>query len=196
MSQARDANTCYYLFADLNSGDGSVWKTTEGGSIWTKKSTTQFNGSWADFIHLFSQNNCLVLGDPVNGYFDIQISQDGGDTWTRVPQANIPAKLPVESGIGGISYSAIGNTICFATSAGRCFKSVDGGNNWTAVMVEPGTVHQIWQVCFIGFAVIYGSLSPIDSHRAFSHGMNTANFSVSSYPALKADAFPVRCLQD
>lgn len=66
---------------------------------------------------------------------------DGGSTWTRVPQANIPAKLPVESGTGGKSYSAIGNTIWFASSAGRCFKSVDGGNNWTAVMVEPGTVH-------------------------------------------------------
>ena len=96
-----DANTCYYLFADLNSGGGSVWKTTDGGSTWTKKTTTQFNGSWADFIHLFSQNNCLALGDPSSGYFNIQISQDGGDTWTRVPQANIPAKLAVESGIGG-----------------------------------------------------------------------------------------------
>lgn len=145
---AWDDNTCYYLFADLNSGGGSVWKTTDGGATWTKKTTTQFNGSWADFIHLFSQNNCLALGDPSSGYFNIQISQDGGATWTRVPQANIPAKLAVESGIGGKSYSAIGNTIWFASSAGRCFKSVDGGNNWTAVMVEPGTDHQIWQVCF------------------------------------------------
>jgi photosystem II stability/assembly factor-like uncharacterized protein len=132
---AWDDNTCYYLFADLNSGGGSVWKTTDGGATWTKKTTTQFNGSWADFIHLFSQNNCLALGDPSSGYFNIQISQDGGATWTRVPQANIPAKLAVESGIGGKSYSAIGNTIWFASSAGRCFKSVDGGNNWTAVMV-------------------------------------------------------------
>lgn len=146
--QAWDANTCYYLLTDLNTGGGSVWKTTDGGSTWTKKTTTQFNGGFADFIHLFSQNNCLALGDPVGGYFDIQISQDGGDTWSRVPQANIPAKLTNESGIGGKSFSAIGNTIWFASSAGRCFKSVDGGNNWTVVMVEPGAAFAVWQVCF------------------------------------------------
>lgn len=146
---AWDANTCYYLFADINTGGGSLWKTTDGGSTWTKKTTTQFTGSFADFIHLFSQNNLLVLGDPVGGYFDIQISNDGGDTWSRVPQANIPAKLAVESGIGGKESSCvIGNTIWFASSGGRCFKSVDGGNNWTAVMVKPNTVHQMWSVCF------------------------------------------------
>jgi len=47
-----------------------------------------------------------------------------------------------------------------------------------------------------GFAVIFWSSSPIDAVRAWSHGMNGINFSVSSYPALKADAFPVRCLRD
>lgn len=146
---AWDVNTCYYLFADINTGGGSLWKTTDGGSTWTKKTTNQFNGSFADFLHLFSQNNLLVLGDPVNGYFDIQLSQDGGDTWSRVPQANIPAPLAVESGIGGKESSCvIGNTIWFASSGGRCFKSSDGGNNWTAVLIEPNTVHQMWSVCF------------------------------------------------
>ena len=146
---AWDANTCYYLMADLGVGGGSVWKTTDGGTSWTKKTTTQFNNGFPDFIHLFSANDGLVLGDPVGGYFDIQITHDGGDTWTRVPQANIPAPLTVESGIGGKESSCvIGNTIWFASSGGRCFKSTDGGNHWTAVLIEPNTVHQMWSVCF------------------------------------------------
>lgn len=46
------------------------------------------------------------------------------------------------------------------------------------------------------FAVIFWSSTTVDATRAWSHGMNGINFSVSSYPAMKADAFPVRCLQD
>jgi len=59
-----------------------------------------------------------------------------------------------------------------------------------------GALYQntIWS--FAGFAVLFWSSTPVDATRAWSHGMNGINFSVSSYPALKADAFPVRCLRD
>ena len=59
-----------------------------------------------------------------------------------------------------------------------------------------GVLYQntIWS--FTGFAVIFWSSTPVDTTRAWSHGMNGINFSVSSYPALKADAFPVRCVRD
>ena len=59
-----------------------------------------------------------------------------------------------------------------------------------------GVLYQnsIWG--FTGFAVIYWSSTPINTTRAWSHGMNTVSFSVSSYPALKADAFPARCVRD
>ncbi len=59
-----------------------------------------------------------------------------------------------------------------------------------------GVLYQNATWSFTGFAVIYWSSSPIDAIRAWSHGMNTVSFSVSSYPALKADAFPVRCVRD
>ncbi len=59
-----------------------------------------------------------------------------------------------------------------------------------------GVLYQntIWS--FANFAVLFWSSTPVDATRAWSHGMNGINFSVSSYPALKADAFPVRCLRD
>jgi len=59
-----------------------------------------------------------------------------------------------------------------------------------------GVLYQntIWS--FADFAVLFWSSTPVDATRAWSHGMNGINFSVSSYPALKADAFPVRCLRD
>ncbi len=59
-----------------------------------------------------------------------------------------------------------------------------------------GVLYQntIWS--FADFAVLFWSSTPVDATRAWSHGMNDINFSVSSYPALKADAFPVRCVRD
>ncbi|NCA76707.1 MAG: hypothetical protein EOM90_10250, partial [Alphaproteobacteria bacterium] len=59
-----------------------------------------------------------------------------------------------------------------------------------------GVLYQntIWS--FAEFAVLFWSSTPVDATRAWSHGMNGINFSVSSYPALKADAFPVRCVRD
>ena len=59
-----------------------------------------------------------------------------------------------------------------------------------------GVLYQntIWS--FADFAVLFWSSTPVDATRAWSYGMNGINFSVSSYPAMKADAFPVRCVRD
>ncbi len=145
--EAGDENNCYYMVADLNTGGGSVWKTTDGGINWANKTTTEFAGSFGDFIHLFGQDTLIALGDPAGGYYDIQISTNGGNTWTRVPQANIPSIITGEAALGGKSFACIGNTIWFGSSLGRCFKSVDKGLHWTVSNVQAGTFG-LWTVCF------------------------------------------------
>ncbi|HNW73705.1 MAG TPA: FISUMP domain-containing protein, partial [Bacteroidales bacterium] len=59
-----------------------------------------------------------------------------------------------------------------------------------------GVLYQntIWS--YADFAALFWSSTPVDATCAWSHGMNGINFSVSSYPAMKADAFPVRCVRD
>ena len=49
---------------------------------------------------------------------------------------------------------------------------------------------------FEGFATLFWSSTSWSTTKAISHGMNTYNFSVSFYPASRANAFPVRCLRD
>ncbi len=46
------------------------------------------------------------------------------------------------------------------------------------------------------FATILWSSTPSGSDRALAHGMNTWNFSVSLYPALRSNGFGVRCVKD
>ena len=148
--EALDANTCYYVFLNQAAGGGQIWKTTDGGTTWTKKTTIQFAGGDPDFIHIFSQDTLIAVGDPTSGYFEVQLSNDGGNTWTRVPQSNLPPIInSQEMGGTGKSFGAIGSTIWFGTSMGRCFKSVDRGNHWSvSVISSDTTTFGWWNICF------------------------------------------------
>jgi uncharacterized protein (TIGR02145 family) len=46
------------------------------------------------------------------------------------------------------------------------------------------------------FATLLWSSTPSGSDRALAHGMNTRNYSVSLYPALRSNGFGVRCVKD
>ncbi len=136
---AVDANTCFYVFTDNSSG-GSVWKTIDGGSSWTNKTTTQFTeaGAYADFYAAFDANNGVAVGDPTLGYFEIQRTTDGGDTWTRIDSALIPAIYAGEWGAAN-EFSMVGDNVWFPSLIdngsgfydARCFKSSDRGAHWT-----------------------------------------------------------------
>jgi len=141
-----DSNTCFFVFTDLNTAGGSIWKTTDGGSTWSGLTTTQFEGGFANFFHAFTADTGVAMGDPTEGYFEIQLTYDGGANWTRLPAENIPAPLPGEYSFGDM-YSAVGNSIWFATNKGRCFKSTDRGQNWTVTQVAPLSEVE-FNVCF------------------------------------------------
>jgi hypothetical protein len=145
---ALDANTCFYVFTDNYAG-GSVWKTTDGGSSWTNKTTTQFTepGAYADFYAAFDANTGVAVGDPTLGYFEIQRTTDGGNTWTRVDSAMIPAIYPGEWGAAN-AFSVVGDNIWFPSLIddgtgfynARCFKSSDRGIHWTVSPVIAGNL--------------------------------------------------------
>jgi photosystem II stability/assembly factor-like uncharacterized protein len=106
-------------------------KTTDGGLTWT-----ELNVGWSaaafsfpDVIHAFSANELFVMGDPIDGEFEIYNSVDAGVTWTRVDSANIPDPEPGEYGFIGV-VDVVGNEIWFGTSTGRVYHSADKGYTW------------------------------------------------------------------
>jgi len=141
-----DSNTCFYVFTDATMGGGSIWKTTDQGDTWTNLTTTQFSGGFANFYHPFTADTGVAMGDPVDGYFEIQVTCDGGATWQRVPESQIPPPLTGEYGFTDC-YSAVGNSVWFTTSKGRCYRSTDRGLNWAVTQVFVAD-DEMFNVCF------------------------------------------------
>mgnify|MGYP001422078576 CR=1 FL=1 len=123
------------LWGNTTGGNG-IFRTNDGGLTWAAQPTALFSGSSAfpNTVYFWDENNGLCMGDPNGGYFEFYTTSDGGETWIRVPQANIPAPASGEySYNGGKDYDVVGNTIWFGTNKGNVFKSTDRGLNWTSV---------------------------------------------------------------
>jgi hypothetical protein len=164
-----NAAQCYYV--TNNTSVSAIWRTKNGGNSWENITPNQFIGGWANFYFGATADTGIAGGDPANGYWEIQLTADGGNTWTRVPSANIPAPLNMEFGIGH-GYSAFGNHIWFSTSKGRCFHSADKGHHWTVSQV-PGT----WSHPFVTFVdslrgVFYDQSPWFPSFKSITYNFN------------------------
>lgn len=132
---AVDANTCYILTFNQTAGVGGyLFKTSDGGANWDTIATGQIftdPNSFPNVVHFFDANNGMVMGDPTGGYYEIYTTSDAGATWTRVPQANIPAPSAGEYGIINV-YGALGDFIWFGSNNGKVYRSYNRGLNWVA----------------------------------------------------------------
>lgn len=129
-----DANTAWCAAYPNASGQtGGIWKTTDGGSNWTRQSTALYNdaSSFTNVIHFWDANNGVCQGDPIGGYFEVYTTTDGGTTWVRLPQANLTAPLSGEYGYTR-QIDVVGDNVWYATNKGRLYCSTDRGQHFTA----------------------------------------------------------------
>ncbi len=57
----------------------TIYKTTNRGTTWTAATGVFTNSaSFPNTIHFFDQNNGVAMGDPVDGYFEIYTTTNGG----------------------------------------------------------------------------------------------------------------------
>lgn len=110
-----------------------IYYTSDGGAYWTRQGDAGMYTDAASFpnvAHFWDENIGFAQGDPVDGYYELYTTTNGGTTWTRVPSRNIPDPLTGEFGIVGY-YDVVGDTIWCGTNKGRVFKSTNKGYNWT-----------------------------------------------------------------
>ena len=121
----------------IHSGDPQgIWHTSDGGDSWTQQTSADYNGvgAFPNIVHFWDEDNGWCQGDPVDGYFEMYTTTDGGANWIRVPTEDIPAPYSGEYGVIGY-YDVVGDTIWWGTANAyplRVFKSTDRGYTWTA----------------------------------------------------------------
>ena len=69
-----------------------------------------------------------------------------------------------------------------------------GYSGFNALLSGVNHFNRQWD--FQNFATFFWSSTPYGSYKAWSHGMNDYNPSVSVYPSSRANAFSVRCIKD
>jgi PKD repeat protein len=142
MISAVDANTAWLAAYPTAAATGGIWKTTNGGTSWTRQNTALFNNaaSFTNVVHFWDANEGFCQGDPIgagNGEFELYRTTNGGSTWTAISGANIPNPLAGEYGYTR-QIEVVGNTVWFTTNRGRIYHSTDKGMTW-AVYQSPLT---------------------------------------------------------
>ncbi len=143
------------MFNQVAGSGGGIWNTTDGGLSWNQQGAGLIfdANSFPNVVHLWNANDGFAMGDPNNGYFEIYTTADGGATWSRVPQANIPANLSGEFGITNW-YDVIGDNVWFYTNKGRVYRSGDKGATWDVAAMHSLTSTQSVNLKF--FDAYYG----------------------------------------
>jgi len=132
---AFDKNTA--ILMSVGSGDDSrLYKTTDAGKNWNVLYQNTDKTGFFDSIDFWDKDCGLLLGDPVDGYYVVKITKDGGKTWERVDKKNLPKKLEKEA-----AFAASGNTLIVGNKGKAWFttggfsasimSSSDYGKSWT-----------------------------------------------------------------
>ena len=107
-----------------------LWKTTNSGTSWSKVSGVFGNSSFGNIVRFFDANNGLVIGDPINGKYEMYKTTDGGNTWTTL--ATAPSTL-ISSEYGYVAGKvSLGEDLWLTSNTGRILHTNDRGATWNS----------------------------------------------------------------
>ena len=115
-----------------------IYRTDDGGRSWQLQWTNDEAAGFYDCLSMFDDRRGLVYGDAIDGELRILRTTDGGETWSRVAGARLPAALEGEGGFAASGTClAIGaeNVAWIGTGnaeQARVLRSADRGWSWMA----------------------------------------------------------------
>lgn len=132
---AIDAKTVYAL--SIGNGPASrIYRTNDGGATWALQFKNEDPKGFFDAMTFWDVDHGLVIGDSIDNKFQILITDNGGKTWTKVPDAALPPALANEGAFAGsgTNIAVFGTHAWIGTGAGprsRMLHTPDRGKTWT-----------------------------------------------------------------
>ena len=130
------ATTAYVL--SIGPGAASrIYKTTDAGTTWTLQFTNEQPKGFFDAMAFWDERRGLVMGDSIDGRFDIVRTLDGGATWVRIAAGALPPALANEGAFAGSGTNVAvlpGGRAWIGTGAAercRVLRTADYGATWT-----------------------------------------------------------------
>jgi uncharacterized protein (TIGR02145 family) len=192
--QATPAFTCGNNLTDIR--DNKVYPTVQIGSqCWlasnlnfgtTLSSTQDQRDNCIAEKYCYNDNpiNCTTHGGLYQWDELMQFDETSADQGFCPPGWHIPAENEWNTLFGNYINSGF---------AGSPLK-YSGYSGFNALLSGARHVNKGWDLQ--GFATFIWSSSPYSTTKAWAHGMNDLDPSVSAYPSSRVNAFSVRCLKD
>jgi len=140
-----DANTAWVsAYKKASQSQGGIFRTTNGGTSWQNMTAPGMYTNTAAFTNIVTFVTPMIgitMGDPngAGNEFEIWRTTDGGNSWTKIPGANIPNPNSAnEFGLVNVYTKQGSSNIWFGTNEGRIYYSNDAGLTWN-VSTLPST---------------------------------------------------------
>jgi len=138
---------------------GTVLRTTDGGNTWAGLAA----GLYADLAHVDAVSASTVV---VAGSCVLRRSDDGGQTWVRLPWTGSESACP--NPIAAIDFPTP-NAGYLLLSGGTILRTIDGGRTWGRATAPPAAVSAIaFSSATVGFAAGAGIFRTTDGGATWS----------------------------
>jgi photosystem II stability/assembly factor-like uncharacterized protein len=132
---AVDSQTAYVL--SIGNGPASrIYKTLDAGVTWTLQFKNEDPKAFYDAMSFWDADHGIVIGDSIDGQFCIMTTENGGQSWLRVPARALPPALKNEGAFAasGTNIAVYGKSRAWiGTGAGpksRVLRTNDRGRTW------------------------------------------------------------------
>ena len=132
---AIDARTAYVL--SIGNGPASrIYKTTDAGATWKLQFKNDDPRAFFDAMSFWDVNHGIVMGDAIDGQFCIMTTENGGESWVRVPNSALPTALDNEGAFAasGTNIAVYGKSQAWiatgAAARARVLRTEDRGRTW------------------------------------------------------------------